>query len=61
MTAKIEQILDIIIRETKGDIIGFLVNVKTKNENNMPEEYKGLRIVSDFLTPLDNIYSIPKP
>ncbi len=61
MTEQTEKILDKIIEESKGNIVGFLLNHKTKAEYNLPDEYKGLRIVSDFLCPIDRIYSIPKP
>lgn len=61
MNKQTEQILDKIIEAAKGNIIGFVVNIKTKKEFNIPDEYKGLQIGSDLLTPLGNIYSVPKP
>ncbi len=61
MTEQTEKILDRIIVESKGNIIGFLLNNQTKAEYQLPDEYKCFKIVSDFLCPLDNIYSIPKP
>ena len=61
MSSETEAILDKVITESNGNIVGFLLNNKTKAEYNLPDEYKGLTIVSDFLCPIGSIYSIPKP
>ena len=60
MTEETEKLLDKMIESLPNGVV-FVINTATKEKYGIPDEYKGYPVGSDVLTPLDNIYFIPKP